>query len=369
MLAVPMNQTTATLERTLPGKDYLDEAHFRTERDRIFHREWFCCGRLQGLEEKGAYRLVNILGESILIVRDQALHAFHNVCRHRGAELVQSPGLHEQCGRFAAGIRCPYHSWHYRLDGRLHSAPNLEVDRDTLGLHRVAVDTWAGFVFVRIAAGDEDLEASLGAIPGRIRRYPLSDLETGHRIDYTVEANWKVILENYNECYHCGGVHPELCRIVPAFRQAGGAGLDWERGVPQAQGTNTFTFSGTTTRQPFPGLNDDEKVRHKGELIYPNLMLSLSMDHATAFTVWPRSATETDIACEFLFHPDEMAKPGFDPMDAVEFWDLVNRQDWTICESVQRGMRSAAFTSGYYAPMEDMSLDIREYVRSRLGHE
>ncbi len=199
-----------------------------------------------------------------------------------------------------------------------------------------------------------------------MRRYPLADLKVAHRIDYRVAANWKVILENYNECYHCAGVHPELCKIVPAFRQGGGAELDWDNGIPQKTGTNTFTFSGTTNRQPFPGLDDSEKVNHKGELLYPNLLISLSMDHVAAFTLWPRSAGVTDIACEFLFHPQEMQREDFNPYDAVEFWDHVNKQDWHICESVQRGMQASVFDSGYYGPMEDLSLDIRNYVRERL---
>lgn len=356
------------LEATLPGEHYLDPVHFARERDRIFHREWFCAGRREGLESKGDYRVVNILGESILLVcaENESLHAFNNVCRHRGAQLVTAQDTDEQCGVFKAGIRCPYHSWNYRLSGELHSTPHIDIDKSDLGLHRVDVDSWGGYVFLRLVPGTQSLPEMLGEIPGRIQRYPMDELRVGHRIDYSVASNWKVILENYNECYHCAGVHPELCAIVPAFRVGGGSGLDWERGIPQREGTNTFTMSGTTSRAPFVGLNEDEKVRHKGELIYPNLMLSLSMDHAASFTLWPRSPDRTDISCEFLFHPDEMEKPYFDPLDAVEFWDLVNRQDWLICESVQRGMGSRVFESGYYGPMEDLSLDIRSYVKSRI---
>ena len=180
-------------------------------------------------------------------------------------------------------------------------------------------------------------------------------------------ANWKVLLENYNECYHCGPVHPELCTLVPAFKQRGGAELDWDHGIPHRPGAFTFTKTGTTTREPFAALNDDERTRHKGELIYPNLLLSLSADHVAAFTVWPQGPASTMILCDFLFHPAEMSKPGFDPSDAVDFWDLVNRQDWKICESVQRGMNSRVFQYGFYAPMESASLDIRRYVADRLG--
>jgi len=356
------------LEATLPGEHYLDPGHFARERESIFHREWFCAGRLEGLEAKGDYRLVNVLGESILLVCDEpgSLHGFNNVCRHRGTELIKSATPAEQCGTFKAGIRCPYHSWNYQLNGELYSTPHMDIDKSCLGLHQVGVDVWGGYVFVRILPGEQALIDMLGDIPERICRYPMDQLRVAHRIDYAVASNWKVILENYNECYHCAGVHPELCNIVPAFRVGGGSALDWDRGIPQKEGTNTFTMSGTTNREPFPDLNDDEKVRHKGELFYPNLMLSLAMDHAASFTLWPRSPDRTDIICEFLFHPDEMEKPYFDPLDAVEFWDLVNKQDWEICESVQRGMQSRVFESGYYGSMEDLSLDIRNYVRDRL---
>jgi Rieske 2Fe-2S family protein len=200
-----------------------------------------------------------------------------------------------------------------------------------------------------------------------VQHYPLADLRIAQRIVYDVAANWKVLLENYNECYHCAGVHPELCELVPAFKKQGGSDLDWDRGIPHKEGAFTFTFSGKTNREPFPGLDDDEKVRHKGELIYPNFMLSLAADHVAAFTLWPRGPTHTTVACDFLFYPAEMRRPDFDPSDAVNFWDLVNRQDWRICEGVQRGMQSKVFKFGYYAPMESLSLDIRRYVHDRLG--
>ena len=131
-------------------------------------------------------------------------------------------------------------------------------------------------------------------------------------------ANWKLIVENYNECYHCPAVHPELCEVVPAFREKGGMAVDWSRGVPHRDGAVTYTASGTSKRAPFPGLDEDEKVRHKGELIYPNLMLSMACEHAAAFILWPIAEDRTRIECRFLFHPDEIAKPDFDPSDATD---------------------------------------------------
>ena len=374
------------LEPTLDREYYLSPDRFRQERERIFSREWLCVGREEEVPEAGDYLLLDLAGERLLLVRDRdgQLHVHYNVCRHRGSELVlgvdpkpQAGSAARPSGTFASGIKCPYHAWTYQLDGSLRTAPFLEDGdgfcREDLPLFGAAVESWGGFVFVRLedapapgAPVPGSLREQLGGAVERVRRYPLAELRIARRIVYEVAANWKVILENYNECYHCGPVHPELCRVVPAFKQKGGADLDWDRGVPHREGAWTFTMSGTTSRRPFPGLNDDELIRHKGELLYPNFMLSLAAEHAAAFTLWPHEAGRTTVICDFLFHPDEMARPAFDPMDAVEFWDITNRQDWVICESVQRGMGSRKFTRGFYAPMESLSLDIRNYLTDRL---
>jgi Rieske 2Fe-2S family protein len=230
------------------------------------------------------------------------------------------------------------------------------------------VECWGGFVFLNLSpATAPPLAQQLTGIPERTKRYPLAELRIGRSIRYSVAANWKALCENYNECYHCAGVHPELCAVVPAFRERGGANLDWARGIPHRPGAYTFTTSGTTRRRAFPTLNEDERVRHKGELAYPNLFLSLACDHAAVFILKPRSAGHTDIVCHFLFEPFEMDKSDFDPRDAIEFWDLVNRQDWAICEALQQGISARVHERGYYAPMEDFNLDIRRYVLDRIG--
>ncbi|HEY2803399.1 MAG TPA: aromatic ring-hydroxylating dioxygenase subunit alpha [Actinomycetota bacterium] len=374
------------METTLPGRAYRSEEFFELERERIFFRDWVCVGREETIADAGSYLLVDLLGESLLVVRTREgdIGCFHNVCRHRGSRLViddpatsDAAGLPCAGGRFKGSIVCPYHSWTYGLAGELRNAPFLNesdgLRKEQLPLHSVDVETWGGFVFVNLShdgsgeAPERTLPTQLGEIPEHLAHYPLSELRTGRRITYEVQSNWKCIVENFNECYHCGPVHPELCEIVPAFREAGGGELDWENGVPHREGATTFTFSGTTERAPFPDLDEEERVRHKGELVYPNLMVSVSPDHVAAFTLWPTHAGQTRIDCDFLFHPDEMAKTSFDPSDAVEFWDLVNSQDWRVCESVQAGMGSRVFSTGYYAPMEDWSMDIRRYLSDRLG--
>jgi Rieske 2Fe-2S family protein len=342
--------------------------------EKVFGRQWFCVGRAEEIPEPGDHLVCEVAGESVLVTRARngEIAAYINLCRHRGSQLTSAPGKPSQTtlgptGRFIGSIQCPYHAWTYSFDGRLRAAPFLDesdgLRKEDLPLHYVGVETWGGFVWINLGReersplGDQFQESGT-----YLANYPLADLRTAVRIVYPIAANWKTVVENYNECYHCGPVHPELVELVPAFRQRGGSELDWEAGIPHREGAWTFTPTGTSNRSPFPGLSPEEQVRHKGQLIYPNLMLSLSADHVAAFTLWPHGPGSTTVVCDFLFHPDEMARPEFDPSDAVGFWDVVNRQDWGICESVQRGMSSRRFETGFYAPMEDYSMDIRRYL-------
>jgi glycine betaine catabolism A len=361
------------LTRTLPTACYLADDIWAVERERIWFRQWVAVARTQDVATVGGRTVVDLAGESVIIARaEDGLHAFYNVCQHRGAELIDRDG---PCGNSVAVIRCPYHGWTYALDGRLRATPFVEppdtVDGQPIRLSQLAVTDWGGFVFVHDAGnGDatvaEGLPAQLGAVVERVQRYPLAELRRGLTFRYDVVANWKVIAENYNECYHCGSVHPELCQLVPSFRR-GGAGLDWSDGIPHRDGAWTLTIDGTSTRRPFDGLDEQERTRHKGELIYPNLLLSLCAEHVAAFTLIPHGPSQTTVVCELLFHPDEFASPSFDPSDAGDLWDLVNRQDWAICERVQRGMSSRGWTGGWYAPMEDESADITRWYRRLMG--
>lgn len=365
------------LEKSLPSSAYVTPQAFEIEKRAILTREWLCVGREEDLAEPGSHRVLEVMGESVLLVRTRTgeLRAHYNVCRHRGSRICDPGndakwGLELPGGVIGGVIRCPYHGWAYGLEGDLLAAPGASgiIAKEEFRLHPVGVATWGGFVFLNLTpAGAPDLADALHHAPRRLANYPLEDLRTGPVLSYEVAANWKLILENYNECYHCGPVHPELCEIVPEFRKDGGIHLDWELGIPHREGATTYTASGTTTRAFFPGLSEEEKVRHKGELIYPGLMFSLSSDHAAAFLLWPLAADSTRIECRFLFHKDELAKPDFDPADAVDFWDLVSRQDWAVCERVQRGISSRVHDHGWYLGIEDYSLDIRRYIAARIG--
>ena len=368
------------MQKSLPRRAYCSAEHFAAEKAALFNREWFCAGREEDVAQPDSAIVIEVLGESIIVARlaDGSMRAHYNVCRHRGTKMCTSDekdeakwGLALNGGIDRGVIRCPYHQWAYGLDGALLSAPHLSrspgFDKSEFALHPVGIGTWGGFYFVKLKpdAGDaisRDLSDMLGQAPRRLGNYPLASLTTGATRVYEVKANWKVIAENYNECYHCGGVHPELCEVVPALRTGGGLGLDWDEGIPHRDGAWTYSFSGTSPRPPFASLNAAERVRHKGELIYPNMLLSMSAEHGAAFFLWPIDTETTRVECRFLFDPVEIAAAGFDPADTVEFWDVTNRQDWAICERVQAGMASQSFEQGYFAPMEDDSVDIRRYL-------
>ena len=363
-----------TLQPALPKQMYVDPDHFATERDQVLFRSWFCVGRHDdlGLDAPGRLVVLDVVGESILVTSDRAgrLHAAYNVCRHRGSQIVPTgPGTDQPSCEIGA-LRCPYHSWTYDLDGRLLKAPHTDDVDDfepaQFSLHEVGIRLWGGFVFLHLTPGEaDDFDVDIAPFAHRLQRYPLAELATGLSLTYDVDANYKVLAENYNECYHCGPVHPELTRLVPSFG-GGGVDLAWEEGVPHREGAWTFTTTGTTNRRPFPGLNEAERTRHKGELVYPNLWLSCSADHVASFVSWPLDARRTRIRCDLLFEASAIAADDFDPRDAGDLWDLVNRQDWAICESVQRGMSSRAYRQGWFAPMEDASADIRRWLLPRL---
>jgi phenylpropionate dioxygenase-like ring-hydroxylating dioxygenase large terminal subunit len=362
----------SALQAALPREMYVDPDAFARERDVVLYDEWFCVGRVSdlGLDAPGRVAVLDVVGESVLVTSDVSgtLHAAYNVCRHRGSQLFPAlPGAEPVCAT-AGSLRCPYHSWTYALDGSLLKAPHADLtddERPDFALKSVAVDAWAGFVFVHLGTPRQTLLEATARADRTLANYRMGELVTGQRFGYEVAANYKVLAENYNECYHCGPVHPELSRLVPAFG-GGGTDIDWDNGVPHREGAWTFTMSGTTDRAPLPGLDESERERHKGELVHPNLLLSASADHVAAFVLLPQSVDHTRIECVLLFHPAAVADDGFDPSDAGDLWDLVNKQDWAICESVQRGMSSRSYTHGWFAPMEDDSADIRRWLLPRL---
>ena len=325
------------MQKSLPSRYYTTPEFLAREQSQIFAREWFCAGREEDLSAPGNHAVLDVANESILVVRTanrptqsplQRLPPPRRpTLRTRPKTHVNRRSLERHTPRrhhLHSSIRCPYHQWTYNLDGELLGAPFLKDSADLPQRRLLPLPSrhrhLGRLLLPEIGKLDPEnnvRESRDAAIPTRPRHpahpaLPARRISAPrHTITYDVAANWKLILENYNECYHCGGVHPELCEVVPDFKQAGGSNLNWDDGIPHRPGAYTFTKSGTTTRAPFPGLNEAEKTRHKGELCFPNLMLSLACDHVAAFILWPLAPDRTRIVCRFLFHPRRNRKERF----------------------------------------------------------
>jgi Rieske 2Fe-2S family protein len=367
-MATRAQPSALRLEAALPGRCYTDPAVLESEMERIFCRSWLYAGRAERLAEPGDYLTLAVGRESVLVVRgrDGRLRAFYNVCRHRGSRLCAAEN-----GRLPATIRCPYHAWTYGLDGRLVGAPNVR-DRDgfraeDFGLAPVALEVWRGFVFVNLAGEKAGPFAEfLGEMPGRVARYPLEDLRVHTRTEHEVEANWKILVENYHECYHCPTVHPELCDLVPLYRS--GTVDDAAREEPAVfrEGASTFTLDGTSRRPPFATLTEEERRLYNGEMLFPSAWINFLPDFVQVRSLWPLGPARTRITGEWLFEPQTIARPDFDPADAVSFTTLVAEQDWKVCEGLQQGVGSRSFPAGVYTPQETPLIEFDRWVLERL---
>ena len=357
---------------TLSGADYSSEAVFEDERERIWFGGWVAIGRAEEVASPGDYLVREIVGESIFVIRNATgeLRAFYNVCAHRGTRL-----LDDGPGHANRALKCPYHAWSFDLDGRLIGSPNVHEDeafeREDYPLHDIAVDTFDGFLFVSLSPDVEPLRSALlvGAesIVG-FERYRMGELRVARRIEYDVASNWKVIVENYNECLHCPTVHPELVALVPLYRM----GEVWSDETPDGgnlmrDGATSFTISGGSGLPPFPGLSEMDRRTYYGTFQFPNLMVNLHPDAMMTYRLEPLAANRTRVVSEFAFRPESISEPGFDPSPVVELWDLISRQDWTIVERAQLGVSSRGFRGGVYPRNDRLAFDFDEHWRLAMG--
>jgi len=357
--------------RTPDGQIYWDPEVLRWELEQFFYRNWLCVGREDELAGTGDFVTRQIGRESILLTRDGTgtLRGFYNLCRHRGTRVEL-----EASGQGAKSFICPYHAWSYDLTGRLIGAPHMkgqtDFDRKDYGLHPIRVAGWGGFVWVNLEPAGPDLAASFGSFFERFDRFPIGALRLGGRQVYEVEANWKIIVENFSECYHCAPVHPSLNRLTPylsgdndaAFRHDGPRSMFSGGFMEFAQDFQSMTRSGYTSRPRVPGMTAEDLKRVYYYVLFPNTFFSLHPDYLMIHHGWPISPSRTRVENEFYFPPEAIDAPGFDPSDAIGLWDEINRQDWTVCELVQEGMASRAWRGGHFSDQEELVQNFDEFV-------
>ena len=370
-----MQGGSGSLLPTLPGAYYTDPGVFTREQETIFEGHWICAARSSGLEAPGQFQVVQAGRESVLIVRqrDGGLKAFLNVCRHRGARLCL-----DEAGTTGRYLRCPYHAWSYDLSGRLAAAPNLvkmpDIDRDEYGLVPVALREWLGYVWVCVAAEPPEFtETVIGGATARlggtaaIEAYRIGELAVGRTISYDVAANWKLIVENFMECYHCAPIHPELTSVLPEFAAGFAAQYYVGHGALFADRAAGFTIDGSAGFGRLPGVSDDQDRRYFALTIRPQVFINLVPDHVIYHRMIPRGPDRTTVVCDWLFDAGVVAS-GQDVSRSVELFDRVNRQDFAACERTQPSMSSRAYRhGGSLVPSEHHLAEFHAWIQAELS--
>ena len=363
-------ETLITGAKTLPQRYFVSPEVFAGEQERIFAAQWVLVGHQSQIAKAGDYLVQEVAGESLIVVRDkdEDVRGFYNVCRHRGTRLKE-----DACGH-ASAIQCPYHSWTYGLDGKLIGAPHMDeipgFDKAEHSLHPAKLALWEGFIFVNLAnankaRGGHSLKEWFAPLAGKFSHWNLPNLRSAKRIDYDVRANWKLIFENYSECYHCPGVHPTLAKLTPYDS----AENDLCEGpflggfMPIVKG-KSLTLSGKACALPVGDIKTEDHARVFYYSIFPNMLLSMHPDYVMVHQIWPQAPDRTRILCDWFFRPDAFGRADFNPNDAIEFWDMTNKQDWHVCELSQQGIASRAYEPGPYSPRESIPAAWdREYLR------
>jgi Rieske 2Fe-2S family protein len=365
----------SSLIATLPGDHYTDPEVFALEQERIFESMWFCAARASELARPGQFRTYQVGRESVLISRsrDGSIRAFLNICRHRGAKLCTA-----ESGEVKRAFQCPYHAWTYGLDGKLVAAPNLtsmpDIDRVEYGLINVHVREWLGYVWVCLADTPPSFEEDVtGAVTERlgaaesIERYDIDNLEVGRRITYDVKANWKLIIENFMECYHCATIHPELTEVLPEFADGFAAQYYVGHGAEFGEEVQGFTVDGSEGLDRIPGVAEDQDRRYYAITVKPQVFINLVPDHVIFHRMYPMAADRTIVECDWLYLP-HVVESGKDVSRSVELFHRVNQQDFDACERTQPGMSSRAYAKGgVLVPSEHHIGAFHSWVQDRLG--
>ena len=361
-------KTAATFQRgakTLPQRYFISPEIFAEELQKIFATRWVLVGHQSQLAGPGDYFLAEVAGESLIVAKDQrsTIRAFYNVCRHRGARLCEEKNGH------AAAIQCPYHAWTYALDGRLIGAPHMDetpgFNKTEYPLKQVRLGLWEGFIFFNLADASASLENWFEPLGTKFSPWNLAALRSAKRIEYDVRANWKLMFQNYSECYHCAGVHPELSKISPSDSAENdlteGPFLG---GFMRIASDKSLTMSGNACALPVGDFGNEDFRFVFYYSIFPNMLLSLHPDYVMVHQLEPQSPERTLIFCDWFFNPEAFKRSDFDPDDAIEFWDMVNKQDWHVCELSQQGISSRAYEPGPYSARESIPAAWdREYLR------
>jgi glycine betaine catabolism A len=363
-------ERTAHGAKTLAAAYYTDSAVYRAESEAIFGQSWLCLGRAAEIAQPGQYRLRQVENESLIVLRDHdgTVRTFYNVCRHRGTRLCTA-----ESGRFSRSIQCPYHAWTYGLDGRLLGAPNMNevADFDKADYPLVGVETavWQGFIFVNLAPKPRPFAEGFAPIHDKFGAWDLERLQSARQIVYDVNCNWKLLFQNYSECYHCPTAHPTLNQRTH-YRDASN---DLEEGpflggpMKLSADSSSMTLNGRACAAPLGQVGGEALKLVYYYTIFPTIFLSLHPDYVLVHRLERLDVDRTRVICDWLFAPEAIAAPDFDSEPAVAFWDMTNRQDWQLCEWSQAGISSRVYRPGPYAELESQLAAFDRHYLAQMG--
>ncbi len=370
------------LERTLPSSWYIDRPQYERELKDIWYRNWVYLCRAATLPEVQSFRTFSLGTQPLLLVRDEQgeIRGFYNTCRHRGSTLCQ-----EAEGRLPAKtITCPYHAWSYRLNGELARIPSMGrahyVDPREASLYAVPVKVWRGMVYVNLGDPARGFSDNFNANTEQFANWPVEELVVGHTLTTRLKCNWKLFWENYNECLHCPGVHPNLSSLVPIYRRAIMEERDdpnWRAHAasddPQYKGglragAATWSVDGRSLGHEFTTLTAAERrAGYHFMTSLPSHYMVFHVDHVRSTRLLPLGPEETELSVEWLFPRATLADPAVDIQRACSFSAEVLAEDGAACELAQRGLRAAPHERGFLMPEEYDVYRFHQWVKAALG--
>ncbi|MFY9239451.1 MAG: aromatic ring-hydroxylating dioxygenase subunit alpha, partial [Roseovarius sp.] len=353
--------------KLLDRRAYVSPDVFDQEISNVFHRQWTFVGHVSQVRDPGDYFTEDFAGESIVIVRgaDHVVRAFLNTCRHRGHTLCQ-----EKSGK-AKSFTCPYHQWNYRLNGTLHrasAAPDGKFfDYKDWGLHPVSLEVWQGLIFIRLSATEtKPLKPDLDRVGQSVLPLQAEKLKEIRRETYKIKANWKTIIENYVECYHCLANHPELCVALDANQTLSGIKDAWHGeyiggASPLKEGMKTASLDGELVCQKMLGEVDanavDTGTVRGGFIIVPMITrVHFRADHGYIHTLRPISPGHSQWVTRWYVHEDAVEGEDYETEMVTRLWHISNQQDISLCEESYKGVLSKRFVSGPLHPEREAAI-------------
>lgn len=361
---------------------YTDQQVFELEWEHIWKKYWLFAGATAEIPKAGDYFVFSLRNDSVIIIRGNKgeVFAHHNTCRHRGSLICLEEKGH------AAKLICPYHQWVYDKDGALLKARLMPGDFDTssYGLHPVHVQVANGFIFISLADNPPDFSKVLEDYNPFLSPYKINDAKCACHKRYVLRTNWKLVAENFRECYHCGPAHPEYCNAVIGanlresveevlterrieWQKKGLAvnNIDFENDsfhfairYPLRPGVQSYSLDGKAVAVPM-GEHQDYDAGVLGLVIYPNFWMDAVSDYMWAMRLTAVSPSCTIIDLTWLVDKTAVEGKDYTMERLTAFWKITGEQDWKLCENNFLGVESSHYQPGPYAPAE---IDVAKFI-------